>query len=204
METNFYKSERVALFIDGAHLHAAARTLSLHIDFKSLLGYFKQHARLVRALYYTGIVEDQDCSSIRPLVDWLDYNGFTMVTKSASKYASDNSYVRSKISIDVELTIDALRLAPSLDHVVIFGGTGDYRALVAALQESGCRVSVISTIMSSPTMIADVLRRQADQFIDLADLADVFARDRVDSRGSRPAISEALSEKFSRDRVLES
>ena len=203
MEPYFYKSERVALFIDGAHLHAVAKTLGLHIDFRNLLNYFKHHAQLVRALYYTGIAEDQDCSSIRPLIDWLDYNGFSMVTKSASKYAADNSYVRPKISMDVEITIDAMRLSSSLDHAVIFGGAGDFKALVAALQETGCRVSVISTITSSPSMIADGLRRQADQFIDLADLADDFARDRIADKTPRPALAQIMPRQVKRDRVLE-
>jgi NYN domain len=73
--------------------------------------------------------------------------------------------------------VDAMRLADALDHVVLFTGDGDFRALVAALQLKGKRVSVISTLQTTPAMVADELRRQADQFIDLAELEDHICRD---------------------------
>jgi uncharacterized LabA/DUF88 family protein len=179
----FYEAERVALFIDGANLHAAVRTLGFDIDFKRLLALFTQKARLVRALYYTALLEDQEFSSVRPLVDWLNYNGFTVVTKPAKSFTDGEGRRRTKGNMDVEIAVDAMRLASRLDHLVIFSGDGDFRSLVAALQEKGKRVSVVSSLVTQPAMVADELRRQADQFIDLADLEKTISRESNSRRG---------------------
>jgi uncharacterized LabA/DUF88 family protein len=173
---HFYEAERVALFIDGANLHAAAKSLGFDIDFKRLLALFAQRARLVRALYYTALVDDVEFSSVRPLVDWLNYNGFTVVTKPAKSFTDLEGRRRIKGNMDVELAVDAMRLACHLDHLVFFSGDGDFRSLVAALQEKGKRVTVVSSMATKPPMVADELRRQADQFIDLADLEKIISR----------------------------
>jgi uncharacterized LabA/DUF88 family protein len=174
---HFSTNERLALFIDGPNLHAAAKSLGFDIDYKRLLSLFRQRARLVRARYYTTVVEGEDYSSIRPLLDWLDYNGFTVVTKPAREFVDGNGHRRIKGSMHIELVVDAMRLATQLDHIVLCSGDGDFRCLVAALQQMGKRVSVVSTLASHPPMIADELRRQADQFIELADLQPIIARD---------------------------
>lgn len=180
---HFYPTERVALFIDGANLYATAKSLGFDIDYKRLLGVFRSKGQLVRALYYTALAEDQEYSSIRPLIDWLDYNGFTMVTKPTKEFTDGTGRRKVKGNMDIELAVDAMRLAGSLDHIVIFSGDGDFRSLVAALQQMGKRVSVISTLQTQPPMIADELRRQADQFIDIADLESSISRD---GGGARP------------------
>ncbi len=174
---HFYTNERVALFIDGANLYATAKTLGFDIDYKRLLNLFRQKGQLIRALYYTALAEDQEYSSIRPLIDWLDYNGYSMVTKPTKEFTDSLGRRKIKGNMDIELTVDAMKLAPSVDHVVIFTGDGDFRALVESLQELGKRVSVVSTLQTQPPMVADELRRQADQFIDLADLEQVVCRD---------------------------
>ena len=174
---HFYPTERIALFIDGANLYATAKALGFDIDYKRLLALFRTKGQLVRALYYTALAEDQEYSSIRPLVDWLDYNGYMMVTKPTKEFTDSFGRRKIKGNMDIELTVDAMRLAENLDHVVIFTGDGDFRALVGALQQSGRRVSVVSTLQTQPPMVADELRRQADQFIDLADLEDQICRD---------------------------
>lgn len=184
---NGNNEERLALFIDGANLHATAKSLGFDIDFGSLLVYFRQQGRLLRALYYTAISEDQEYSSIRPLIDWLDYNGFSMVTKPTKEYRDSIGNRKVKGNMDIELAVDAMKLAPNLDHIVIFTGDGDFRALVSALQEQGKRVSVVSTLETKPAMVADELRRQADEFIDLADIEKFISRD----RGSRPSAPRA-------------
>lgn len=181
---HFYPTERVALFIDGANLYATAKSLGFDIDYKRLLGVFRSKGQLVRALYYTALAEDQEYSSIRPLIDWLDYNGFTMVTKPTKEFTDGTGRRKIKGNMDIELAVDAMRLADNLDHIVIFSGDGDFRSLVAALQQMGKRVSVISTLQTQPPMIADELRRQADQFIDIADLESSISRDA--SNGHRP------------------
>jgi uncharacterized LabA/DUF88 family protein len=174
---HFYPTERIALFIDGANLYATAKALGFDIDYKRLLVLFRGKGQLVRALYYTALAEDQEYSSIRPLVDWLDYNGYTMVTKPTKEFTDSFGRRKIKGNMDIELCVDAMRLVENLDHVVLFTGDGDFRALVAALQMRGRRVTVISTLQTQPPMVADELRRQADQFIDLADLEDQVCRD---------------------------
>jgi uncharacterized LabA/DUF88 family protein len=174
---NFYPTERIALFIDGANLYATAKSLAFDIDYKRLLALFRTKGQLVRALYYTALVEDQEYSSIRPLIDWLDYNGYTMVTKPTKEFIDAAGRKKIKGNMDIELAVDAMELADHLDHIVLFSGDGDFRSLVEALQHKGKRVSVVSTLVTNPPMVADELRRQADQFIDLAGLQEEIGRD---------------------------
>ena len=174
---HFYPTERIALFIDGANLYATAKSLGFDIDYKRLLQMFRGKGQLVRALYYTALIEDQEYSSIRPLIDWLDYNGYTMVTKPTKEFTDSTGRRKIKGNMDIELAVDAMELAEHLDHVVLFSGDGDFRSLVEALQQKGKRVSVVSTLQTQPPMVADELRRQADQFIDLDDLQPQIARD---------------------------
>ena len=173
----FYPEERVALFIDGSNFYAAARAAGYDIDYKKLLGFFRSQARLVRAFYYTALVEEQEYSPIRPLVDWLDYNGYTMVTKPTKEFTNAAGQRKVKGNMDVELTIDMLEMADKIDHAVLFSGDGDFRRLIEAVQRKGTRVSVISTVDSSQPVAADELRRQADYFIDLSELRDHISRE---------------------------
>jgi uncharacterized LabA/DUF88 family protein len=181
----FYPHERVALFIDGANLYSAARGLGFDIDYRRLLSHFREKGTLVRAFYYTALLEDQEYSPLRPLIDWLDYNGYAVVTKPAKEFTDANGRRRIKGNMDIELAIDALEIADKLDHLVLFSGDGDFRRLVDAVQRRGKRVTVVSTMRSQPPMIADELRRQADQFIDLETLRDIVGR----SHSDRPAAS---------------
>ncbi len=173
---NGYSQERIGLFIDGANLYAAARALGIDMDYKRLLDEFASRGRLIRAFYYTAMIEDQEYSPIRPLVDWLDYNGYTMVTKPTKEFTDASGRRKIKGNMDVELAIDMLEMADHLDHVVLFSGDGDFRRLVEAIQRRGVRVTVVSTLQSQPPMIADELRRQADRFIDLYDLDPKISR----------------------------
>ncbi|MGH6660194.1 MAG: NYN domain-containing protein [Rhodospirillales bacterium] len=166
----FYPTERIGLFIDGANLYAAARALGFDIDYKKLLQLFADKAHLVRAFYYTALIEDQEYSPIRPLVDWLDYNGYTMVTKPTKEFTDAAGRRKIKGNMDIELAIDVMEMTDHLDHVVIFSGDGDFRRLVEAVQRKGRRVTVVSTVRSQPPMVADELRRQADNFIELQDI----------------------------------
>lgn len=173
---HFYAPERIGLFIDGSNLYAAARSLGFDIDYRRLLELFATKGRLIRAFYYTAVIEDQDYSPIRPLVDWLDYNGYTMVTKPTKEFTDAMGRRKIKGNMDIELAIDVMEMAPYLDHVVLFSGDGDFRRLVEAVQRKGVRVSVVSTIRSQPPMVADELRRQADTFVELLDLEPLIAR----------------------------
>ena len=172
----FYPTEKLALFIDGSNLYSAAKGLGFDIDYRKLLEEFRKRGLLIRAYYYTALVEDQEYSPIRPLVDWLDYNGFQLVTKSAREYTDAQGRKRWRGDMDVEIACDMLEMAEHADHMVLFSGDGDFRRLVEAVQRKGARVSVVSTVKSQPPMASDDLRRQADNFIDLADLADIIGR----------------------------
>ena len=176
----FYNEERMVLFIDGANLFATAKSLGFDIDYKLLKEEFANRGRLIRAMYYTALIEDQEYSPIRPLVDWLDYNGYTMVTKPTKEFTDAAGRRKIKGNMDIELAIDMLEMSDFLDHAVLFSGDGDFRSLVEAVQRKGTRVTVVSSLKTQPPMVADDLRRQADNFIDVADLADTIARKYVE------------------------
>jgi uncharacterized LabA/DUF88 family protein len=178
------KKERTALFIDGSNLYATTKTIGLDIDYKRLLQYFEENTRFIRALYYTAITDDQEYSSIRPLIDWLDYNGFTLVTKPTKEFTDSQGRRKIKGNMDIDLAVGAMILADHLDHIIIFSGDGDFRCLVEALQYRGKKVTVVSTLMTSPPMIADSLRRQADQFVEIKDLTDIISRQDYAGRAS--------------------
>ena len=164
------RNDRIGLFIDGSNLHAAAKALDFDIDYKSLLKIFRNKGRLVRAYYYTALLEDDDNSPVRSLVDWLQYNGYTLVTKAAKEFLDTDGRRIVKGNMDIELAVDLMEMTAHLDHIVLFSGDGDFRRLVEAAQYKGTRVTVVSTIKSRPPMIADELRRQSDYFIDLQDI----------------------------------
>jgi uncharacterized LabA/DUF88 family protein len=168
---------RIALFIDGANLFSTAKTLGFDLDYKRLLHEFQSRGVLVRAFYYTAIFEDQEFSSIRPLTDWLSYNGFTVVTKMTKEFTDANGRRKVKGNMDIELAVDAMEIADRVDQIFLFSGDGDFRSLVEAVQRRGVRVTVVSTITSHPPMIADELRRQADTFTDLLELKPLLSRE---------------------------
>lgn len=173
---NFFPQERIALFIDGSNLFAAVKSLNIDIDYKRLHKYFTKKGNLIRAFYFTALLEEQEYSSIRPLVDWLDYNGYTMITKPAKEFIDGDGHKKIKGNMDIELAVDLMEIAPSIDHAVIFSGDGDFRRLIEGVQKKGLRVTVVSTLCSKPPMMADELRRQADFFIDLMDIRDEIQR----------------------------
>lgn len=177
---------RRALFIDGSNLYAAAKNLGFDIDYRKLKHFFETGSWLVRAYYYTAIVEDQEYSPVRPLADWLDYNGFTLVSKSAKEFVDASGRRRVRGSMDVEITVDALALADHIDHMILMSGDGDFRRLIEAMQAKGVRVTVVSTIRTSPPMAADDVRRQADEFLDLLDIAPEIER-RMPERTNEPS-----------------
>ena len=162
--------ERLGIFIDGADLWAASRSLGFSVDVKRLLPLFQHRGKLLRTVFYAALSEDEngECS-MRPLVDWLQYNGYTTITKSTKRRIVGQPWASG--AMDVELAVDAMRLGRSLDHLVLFSGRAELKALVFALQEEGKRVTVVSTLATG-TPVADEMRRQADQYVDLAELKD--------------------------------
>jgi uncharacterized LabA/DUF88 family protein len=177
----FYPTDKLALFIDGPNLYSAARGLNIDIDYRKFLDEFKKRGVLIRAYYYTAIAEDEDYSPIRPLADWLDYNGFTLVTKNARSYTDAQGRKRWRGDMKVELAVDVMAMAEHADHIVLASGDGDFRRLVEAVQAKGVRVTILSTMKSTPPMASDDLRRQADDFVDLNDLAAIVGRPKRES-----------------------
>lgn len=174
----FYPNERIGLFIDGANLYSAAKSLDFDIDYRKLLEEFRKRGRLIRANYYTALLENEEYTPIRPLIDWLDYNGFKVVTKAAKEYSDESGRRRIKGDMDVEITVDLMEGATYLDHIILFTGDGDFKKVIEAVQRTGTRVSVVSTMKSNPPMASDDLRRQADTFIELTDLVKLVGRER--------------------------
>ena len=172
----FYEDETTALFINGANFYATTKALDVDVDYRKLLDFFRSRCYLLRAYYYTALSEDQEYSSIRPLIDWLNYNGYHIITKPTKETTDAQGRRKVKGNMDVELTVDALTLVDTVDHFVLFTGDGDYRRLVEALQQKGKKVSVVSTITTQPPMISDDLRRQADMFIDIKELEKYIVR----------------------------
>ncbi|MEO8667704.1 MAG: NYN domain-containing protein [Bauldia sp.] len=176
--------EKLALFIDGANLYATAKSLGFDIDYRKLLTEFQSKGYMLRAYYFTALAEDQEYSSIRPLIDWLDYNGYTVVTKPTKEFVDATGRRKIKGNMDIELAVHAMEIVEHFDHLILFSGDGDFRSLVEAVQRKGRKVTVVSTLTSQPPMIADELRRQADFFVDLSTLQSKVGRD-ASERGPR-------------------
>ena len=176
----FYPEERIAMFIDGSNLYSTAKTLDFDIDYKKLLDLFKNKGRLAYARYYTALLEHDDYSPIRPLIDWLDYNGFHVITKPAKSYTDRDGRNRIKGNMDIEIVVDMMKIAPHIDHMVLFSGDGDFKAAIKAVQDQGVRVSVVSTLKSNPPMLSDELRRQANDVIELTEMDKIIGRPKRD------------------------
>ena len=169
--------ERTVLFIDGSNFYAAARSLGMDIDYARMRAHFAHNARLIRACYYTALPEDQEYSPLRPLIDWLDYNGYSVVSKLTREFTDpETGKRRVKGNMDMEIALDMLRLAPKIEHAILFSGDGDFCRLLEDVQGMGVRVTVVSTTKTSPPMAADSLRRMADEFIEMEDLREFITR----------------------------
>jgi len=179
-------SEKTALFIDGPNLYFAVKALEFDLDFKRLLGEIELLGQVTRAFYYTLIIDGQENTTIRPLLDWLDYNRYTVISKTAKEFVDSTGRRKFKGNMEIELAVDAMGLAKHIDHMVLFSGNGDFRRLVEAMQRRGVRVTVVSTMSTHPPMVADELRRQADVFVDLVDLRAKVARATTTKTHSRP------------------
>ncbi len=173
---NFHPQDSIALLIDGANLHSSERAYGFDIDYRNLLALFGSQRRLVRAFHYTALMDDREYSPLRPLVDWLDYNGYTMVTRPAKEFTDAMRHRKIKGNMDIEIAVDTMEMGSKVDRIVLFSGDGDFRRPIAAAQGEGVRVSAVSTLRTSPPIVADELRRQTDAFIELQDLAPQIAR----------------------------
>ena len=188
---DFREDDRLAVFIDGAHLYATSRNLGFDVDYRKLREFTMKRGRLVRMYYYAAMIENEEYSPLKPLTDWLAYNGYTLVTKAAKEFTDGAGRRRVKANMEIEIAVDMLELAPMIDHAVFFGGDGDYRRMVEAVQRKGVRVSVVSSIRTSPPMVADELRRQADCFVELAEISGDFTRREMEPVRRPPLVAAA-------------
>lgn len=193
-----YPVNRTAIFIDGPNLYATSRALGFDVDHKRLLQHFGHYGPLLRALYYTRTIDDQEVSSVRPMIDFLQYNGFTVVTKPTKEFVDVSGRRKFKYNMDIELAVDAMELAGRVDQIVLFSGDGNFRPLVEAVQRRGVRVVVVSSLATQPPMVADELRRQADVFIDLLDLQPKIGRSIAARPRSGPNVRDRVADGLNR------
>ena len=181
-------SERIALFIDGASLYASTKALDFDVDYSRLLDYFKSSGRLLRAFYYTAIHEKLDYNPVRPLADWLDYNGYTLVAKYTREFVDNQGRKRLKHhSVAIDIAVDVMEVAPFVDHIILFSGDGDFKRLIEAVQRKGVRTTVISTAHSTPPMISDELRRKVDNFVELEAIKKYVMKD-LNTKSRKPSL----------------
>ena len=166
---DFNPNDRMALFIDGPNFYGSIRDVGIKVDYTRMLNFFQDKARLIRAYYYTALMEDRSEERndfLRRLTDWLSFNGYTVITKPTKIFSDASGGHVMKGNMDIEIAIDMLDMAQHIDHAVLCSGDGDFRRLVEAVQRRGVRVSIVST----EQMLASELKRQADEFIDLNDI----------------------------------
>lgn len=196
------RNERFAVFIDGQNLYQVSRSIGFEVDYRKLREFMMKNGQLLRVYYYAAMLEQGEAfTPLKPLTDWLAYNGYSLVVKPAKEFTDSQGRRRIKGNMDIEIAVDMLELAPRMDHAVLFSGDGDFRRLVEAMQRKGVRVTVISSIKTSPPMIGDELRRQADQFIDLADISQEFTRDQRELR--EPRVSRPIEDNSGEAEIIE-
>ena len=187
---NLYEDEKTIAVFDGPNFYGACKEARLDIDYKKLRQVLEDSCHFIRAYYYTAMpVEDAETySPIRPLADFLSYNGYTMVTKTMKTMTDlETGRVRNKGNMDVEIAVDVLQMADKVDHIILFSGDGDFRYLVDAVQKKGVRVTVVSYRGESDHgFIADELRRQADAYVDLTEIRDLVSRPERPQRDYNP------------------
>lgn len=175
------RAQRIVLMIDGPNFYASIKSLEIDVNYKAVLNKFRLQGHVVDAIYYTAVDESKDHIAIKPTLDWLEFNGFTLRQKPTKSFFL-NGEMKIKGNMDVEIAVDALRLASHVDHLVLFSGDGDFRYLVQAVKEMGVMVTVVSTLGDRENhvqrMCADELRRVANVFIDLKEIRDEISRSR--------------------------
>ncbi len=164
---------KIAAFIDGPNFYASSKALVIDIDYLKVLKFLGSKGDLVRAYYYTSLTED---TVLHPLIDWLDYNGYTVITKTAREYVDRDGNSKVKGNMGIEIAADMIEMADRVDHIVLFSGDADFRRAIEVVQSKGVRVTAISTMKTSPRIASDEMRRQPDEFIDLADIIDAIAK----------------------------
>ena len=173
------KQKARAVFIDGSNLYESAKSLGFDTDYKKLLAVLNDEKDLMRAYFFTALPPKEVESPLRGAVDYMQFNGYDVITKETREYTDTvTGKVKVKGNMDMEIGVYAMRMAERVTDIVLFSGDGDFRILVEELKMKGCFVTVVSTIQGSTPMCSELLRREADQFVDLADMRDAIKHDR--------------------------
>ena len=156
-------SKNVAVFVDVANIFYAAKAAGIDIDYVTLLKSATANRDFVRAYAYTGL--DPENENQRQFHAFLARSGYKVVSKDIRKYGDG----RVKANLDIELVVDMMRLAEKLDIAIVVSGDGDFAPAIAAVQQKGVRVEVISFRGNTSSDLMDV----ADVFIDITTVAKV-------------------------------
>lgn len=174
------------VLIDGSNLYEGAKASRITIDYARLLDLLNDDGLLLRAYYFTALMDKSIESNVRKTVDWLSHNGYICVTKEAKQYPVTETYIdgglvktrtvtKLKGNVDIEIAsyafIQAARM--KLTELWLFSGDGDFTLMVKELQE---QYTMKVYVVSSLGMVSNDLRRQADKFINLTDIADDIRR----------------------------
>lgn len=158
----------LAILVDGSNAHASGLSLNFQIDYVKFLSYFGKRYDVRRALYFTALPPKEVESPLRKMTTFLDHNGFNCITKETKTHVDHDGMQKRKGNMDCEIAIYATKYAEVVEEILLFSGDGDFRIVVERVQELGARVTVLSTLKGN--MVADLLRRQADTFIELDSL----------------------------------
>lgn len=186
----FHQDERLAIFIDGQHLFSASRNLGFDVDYRNFLECFRKKGKVIRAYYYAVHVDNGEYSPLKPLTDWLAYNGYALSMRTTTEH-TDSQGRRRIPHTDLEMLADMFGIADHVDHMVIVTGNGGYCRGVSLIQQRGVRVSVLSSIKTDSPMLSDDLRRTCDQFIELQEIKSEFTRVNREPRMSRDGVTPA-------------
>ena len=175
--------QRIAILIDGSNAHASANALNFQIDYVKFLALFKKKYQVNRALYFTALPPKEVDSPLRKMVTFLDFNGYNSIIKETKLHTDNDGMVKRKGNMDCELAIYATKYAEVVERIVLFSGDGDFRIVVERVQELGCQVTVLSTLKGN--MVSDLLRRQADEFLELDDMRAQIEHHKVAASGRK-------------------
>jgi uncharacterized LabA/DUF88 family protein len=175
-----HKDQRVGVFIDAQNLYHSAKNLynGAKVNFGEVLKVAVGNRVLIRAIAYVITTESGE---EKPFFDALEKMGIETKTKDLQVFLGG----AKKADWDVGLAVDAIKMAPKLDTVILVAGDGDFIPMVKYIQTShGCQVEVVSFGKSSSSKLIDA----ADDFMDL-DLESgkfLMGQKRTVSRPSRP------------------
>lgn len=172
-----HSEQRVGVFIDTQNLYHSAKNLyNARVNFGAIMKEVVANRALIRAIAYVISTESGEEKSFFEALEKL---GIEAKTKNIQIFSSG----AKKADWDVGLAVDAIKMAPKLDTIIIVSGDGDFVPLVEYLQvNEGCQVEVIAFGKSSSSM----LREAADDFIDMCQNPKKYVIQGASSLGYAP------------------